>query len=292
MSHFMSALTAIRRSPYQALAAILIITVTFFVGYCLSIFLFSANRLLEYFETRPQVTGFFKLKTPVSTVESVAKDFADRDSVASANIISQEKALEIYREANKDDPKMLELITADIFPITIEVAARDAQSLPTLAEDLKKVESIDQVFFQADIVGDLQRWTRSIRLVGLASVGLLTALSFLIVVIITGMKVAMKRRAIQVVSLLGATGWYIKSPFVYEGMLYGMVGSLMGWGGMYVGWLYLTPWLKSFVGVIPLFPLPPEFFLAQFGVGSLIGLLLGAFASSFAVQRMLHRASR
>jgi cell division transport system permease protein len=290
MKHLSAAITAIRRSPYQALAAILILTITFFVGYVFSLFIFSTEQILRYFETRPQITAFFKLDTTADQIQTLEKTMRDKSYVDSVNVISKDKALEIYREDNKKDPLLLELVTADILPASIEVSGKDVTSLTTIKQDLEMATGVDEVVYQQDVVESLQRWTQSLRYIGIASVAILGMTSFLIIVIVTGMKVAVKRKAIHIMRILGATKWYVKAPFVYEGVIYGVAGSLLGWGGMYIGLLYLTPWLKGFLGTVPLLPLPLEFLLVQIGIGTLVGIILGSFASSVAVQRMMRRA--
>lgn len=290
MRHVSVALTAIRRSPYQAFSAVLILSITFFVGYCFSLAVIGTSQILHYFETRPQVTAFFQLDTPPDTIDSLAKTMRDKSYVNQVNVVSKEQALQIYRNDNKKDPLLLELVTADILPASIEVSGKDATSLPQIKSDLEKSSGVDEVVYQQDVIDSLNKWTQSLRYIGIASVGILSFTSFMIVMIVSGMKVAVQRKAIQIMRILGATKWYVRAPFVYEGMIYGLVGSLIGWSGMYVSLLYVTPWLKDFLGSVSLLPIPVEFLLIQLGIGTLVGLLLGAFASSVAVQRMMRRA--
>lgn len=290
MRNLSVALTAVRRSPYQAFAAILILSITFFVGYTFSMVVAGTNQILHYFETRPQVTAFFKLDTPQNTIDTLAKNMRDKSYVNQVNLVSKEQALEIYRQDNKKDPLLLELVTADILPASIEVSGKDASSLPQIKNDLDKSEGVDEVVYQKDVIDSLNKWTNSLRYIGVASVGILSFTSFMIVMIVSGMKVAVQRKAIRIMRILGATKWYVRAPFVYEGMLYGLIGSLIGWSGMYVGLLYVTPWLKDFLGSVSLLPVPAEFLLIQLAAGTLLGLVLGAFASLVAVQRMMRRA--
>src|SRR5258708_4051700 len=290
MSHISSALIAIRRSPYQALAAILMLWITFFVGYTFSLFFYSSDQILHYFETRPQITAFFKLDAPSANIQTLQDSMTSKPYVDKVTIISKEQALQIYREDNKKDPLLLELVTADILPASIEVSAKDPTFLPQIKQDLENADGVEEVIYQKDVIDTLQKWTTSLRYVGVVSIVILGFTSFFIIIIITGMKVAMKKRAIQIMRILGASRWYVKAPFVYEGMLYGFFGSLAGWTVMYVALLYLTPWITSFLGAIPLLPLPPEFFAIQFAAGTLIGLTLGGISSSVAVQRMMRKA--
>lgn len=281
------ALTNIRRSPYQTLAVMLLVSITFFVGYVFSLFLFSANQVLGYFETRPQITAFFRIDADPALISRLQQTMETKSYVSKVTVVSKEKALEIYQEDNKEDPLLLELVTADILPASIEVSGKEAADLTKIKTDLEAAEGIDEVVFQQDVIEQLQSWTTSIRYIGVGSVIVLGLTSLLLIIIVTGLKVVSKRRTIQIMRIIGASRWYVRAPFIYEGMLYGLCGSLIGWGGMYLGLLYATPWIQDFLGSVPLFPLPLEFFAVQAGTGTLIGILLGALASTFATQRMM-----
>ena len=289
MNSLSSALTAMRRSPYQTLSAILLVTITFFVGYAFSLFSLGSEYILRYFETRPQVIAFFELNAATSEINALAEQMREQPYVESVSVVSKEQALELYQQDNAEDPLLLELVSADILPASIEVRGHTVDDLPTIKAELEGIEGIEEVVYQQDLVDSLATWTTSVRWLGIGSLSLLGVTSFLIIMVIICMKVATKRPAITIMRIIGATRWYIRSPFLMEGVLYGLIGSLLGWGSMYVGLLYLTPWLKEFLGPINLLPVRPEIFALQLGIGTLIAMFLGGFAAAVAVGRMIKR---
>lgn len=289
MNSFSAALTAMRRSPYQTLVACVMVTLTCFVGFVMSLFLYSAETILQYFETRPQVIAFFDLTATDQVITTTEESMRQKPYVENVTMVSKEQALELYKEDNQDDPLLLELVTADILPASIEVSGRDADDLAQIKEDLDKAEGVDEVVYQKDVIDSLSTWTNSVRLVGIGGVALLSFTSFLIVTTIIGIKITSKRQAIHIMRIIGATGWYIKGPFMVEGMLYGLVGALLGWSFMMAGVLYITPWLRDFLGTVPLLPFPPQLFAIQIGFGTTIAMLIGAFAAVVAAQRFIKR---
>jgi cell division transport system permease protein len=289
MKKLQDALVAIRRSPYQSTLALSVITVTFFVGYVFSLFVLGTDTILKFFETRPQVIAFFEIETPTAEVEKAAQTMKDKSYVTEVNIVSKEQALEFYKQDHKDNPLLLELVTADILPASIEVSGKDVSSLAIIQEDLADIKGVDDVVYQEDIVNNIQQWTTAIRVGGLIITSILALVSFLVITTLMSMKISAKRQAIAVMKVIGATNWYISGPFVVEGMLYGLIGSLLGWGIMYGLLLYATPWLQNFLGVIVAFPLPVSFFAYQLGGGTLVAMLLGTGASLMAARRMMKR---
>jgi len=284
-----SALVAIRRSPYQSLLAIFMIAITFFVGYTFSMIILGAEQTLQFFETRPQVIAFFELDADSNEINALSLDMKKKDYVEDVKLITKDEALQIYKEENKENPLLLELVTADILPASIEVSAQDITSLEQIQQDLVESKEIEEVVFQQDIVDALTQWTETIRMIGIASMAVLGAISFLLIMVIISMKATSKRSAVRIMKIIGATNWYIISPFVNEGMLYGLFGSLVGWGCMYVLLLYLTPWINEFLGSVITLPIPQEIFISQLGIGTGAGIILGAFASYIAARRLVRR---
>lgn len=289
MNSLFTALTNIRRSPYQSLVAVLMVTITFFVGYVFSLFVLGTEQILRYFETRPQIIGFFEIDASAELVSQAQETMQSKEYVESVSVVTKEQALKIYQDTNQDDPLMLELVTAEILPASIEVSAREATALNQISSDLQSLDGIEEVSYQKDFVDQLVRYTTSLRIIGLVGVSVLAVTSLLTMIVITGMKSATKRQAINIMRMIGASKWYIQSPFIYEGLLYGLVGSLLGWLAMFTLLLYATPWLSSFLVGIPLLPIAWWVLALQAAIGSLIGMVFGALASSLAVQRVMRR---
>lgn len=289
MNSFSTALTNIRRSPYQSLTAILMLSITFFVAYAFSLFILGTEQILRYFETRPQIIAFFELDASQEQLTTAQQTMEQKSYVEDVDLVDKEEALEIYQETNKEDPLLLELVTADILPASIEVSGVDINSLSVIQKDLESLSGIDEVIYQKDVIDELTTWTSSVRWIGVGGLVVLGITSLLTIMIITGMKSANRRGAINIMRIIGASKWYVKSPFVYEGMIYGLTGSFIGWGLMTTALLYTTPWLKEFLGAVPLLPVPIEILLIQLGIGSVIGIIFGSLASSIAVSRVMKR---
>jgi cell division transport system permease protein len=281
------AFRSIRRSPYQALAASLVLFLTFFIGYSLALFLLGSARVLQYFETRPQVTGFFQQDTPVETLEANKARLEQESYVQNVAVVSQEEALEIYRSQTADDPMLQELVTADILPSSLEVSTTTIDDLAKVAEIMQTMEGIDEVVYQQDVVESLRYWTNSLRQVGLVIFSIFVATSLLVIVLITSMRIASKKYETRVMRLVGATKWYVMQPFLVEGMLYGIIGSGLAWGAVYLVLMYATPGIQSFLGEIQLLPIAPEIMLSILGGGVLFASLLGILASFISARRIL-----
>ena len=277
----------IRRSPYQAVAAILIMTLTFLVVSYFTFLLVGSSKIVSYFESKPQVTAFFKDEAKQEDINVLKNSFDKSSEVASTKFVSKDEALKIYREQNKSDPLLLDLVSADILPASLEISAVKVENLQSIANTLKSSPIVQEVVFQQDVVSTLTSWTGAVRKIGIVLIVIMGLVSVFIIITITGIKISQKKEDIEIMRLIGATNWHIRWPFILEGILYGVIGAFIGWGVASASLLYASSFLASFFQGIPLFPIPLVFYLGLLGGELLLSIILGAFSSYIAVLRYL-----
>lgn len=277
----------IRRSPYQAFAAVLIMSLTFFVISVFTFVIAGTSRIISYFESTPQVTAFFKQEAKQEDIDALRKQIEGSGKAAKIKFVSQQEALRIYREQNKNDPLLLDLVTEDVLPSSLEVSTYKIEDLSIVSDMFHGSNAVEKVIFQKDVVAKLTSFTNGLRTVGVVLIAVLATVTTFIIITIIGIKLSQKKDEIEIMRLLGATSWYIRWPFLFEGMTYGFLGSLFGFVIATAILLYASPYLMTFLGNIPLLPVSP-LFLVQVWVGEvLLATILGMFASSVAVLRYL-----
>ncbi len=180
---------------------------------------------------------------------------------------------------------LLEMVTADILPASLEVSAKNAKDLESIAAVMQKAPAVEEVVFQKDVIDTLRKWVSGIRISGIILSGLLIFASLTTIVVILGIKFTSRRNEIKTLSLLGATSWYIRGPFVSEGIIYAVVGSLIGWGLSYLTLLYLTPNIVGFLQDITILPVPVWVMFALLGAEIFLATTIGALASLIATRR-------
>ncbi len=277
----------IRRSPYQAVAAMLIMSLTFFAISVFGILTILSIRFISYFETRPQLTVFFTDQATREEIAGLESKLKNTGKTSSIVYVSKEEALKIYQQQNKADPILLDLVTSDILPASIEVQATQPEYLADLSSVVKGSELVEEVVFQKDIVDTLISWTTALRQIGIAVIGILVLVSVFVILTIIGIKITVRREEIEIMKLIGASNWFIRAPFLLEGMFYGFIGALVG-GGIAVGLFYsIVPSLETFLRGVAIFPISPLILIELLAIEIIAACLLGAFASYLAVLRYL-----
>lgn len=277
----------IRRSPYQSFAAIFIMAQTFFVITIFAFIVVGSARVIGYFESLPQVTAFFKNEAKQVDMDALAMKVKDTGKVSEVKFISKQQALQRYQSQNKNDAILLDLVTADILPASLEISTNNINDLADISQVLKASPFVDQVVYPKDIVNNLTVWTNALRKIGFVIITVLVLDAIFLMMIIIGIKVSHKRQEIEIMRLLSATNWYIRWPFLLEGMIYSIIGAVLGYVFATGALLSATPFLESFLGSAFLIPNQPNFLGLLFAGELLTAIVLGCLASFLAVLRYL-----
>ena len=277
----------LRRTPFQALAALMVMFLTFLALQIFLILATGSQAALNYFESKPQVIAFFKDGTTNQDISAIENALQQETKVTKTKFVSKEDALKIYREKNKNDPALLELVTANILPASLEISTKSPQDLQGIAEVLKKEPVVAEVIVPEDVVATLTSVTTTIRLVGGVTVAFLMVFATLVIIMIIGFKIRLKRNEIEIMRLLGASPSFIRNPFILEGMFYGVAGATSAWILSYALLWYLKPFLQGYLGEIKLLPVSPLFMLALLGASLSLAFLVGGLGSFGAVRRYL-----
>lgn len=297
-----TALKNIRRSPYQALAAVSMTGLTVFVVSLFALVSLASQLILTSFETKPQVIAYLSDEHKPEEVNLLISDLTTTGLVKQSIYVSKEEALKIYKESVGNDPLLLGtvtdlgIITADVLPASVEITAKSPDNFPTIVSILERSKIVSstpngqkEIDFPQDVISELTAWTRAIRTAGLILAIILSINSVITIMIIISMKIASRRYEIGTMKLLGAKGAFIIKPYLIESVLYGAVGGVIGWLASYIALLYSTPFLASrFVGIIPL-PVSPVIMLALLAVLVVFFSSLGLFSGLLAAVRFLKR---
>ncbi|MBU0618745.1 permease-like cell division protein FtsX [Patescibacteria group bacterium] len=279
----------IRRTPYQAIAAIMVLMLTFIASTALTLISLGSVKILQHFENAPQVIAFFAsgIDLEESEIAEIKNQLNQTGKLADFKYVSTHEAEAIYREKNQDDPLLLELVNYKILPPSIEVSAKTIDGLNNLKVVLERQPGITDIAFYEDIIESLSRWVRNIRIFGLSLIAYLALQSILVIGVVTSLKILHRKPEIEIMRLLGASNWFIRWPFVFEGMFYGAISAFIAWGIVYLALLYATPFLSLWLTEVALLPVPVTVMAGILAAQLIFGALVGGLATLLATRRFL-----
>ena len=277
----------IRRTPYQALAATMIMFLTFLTLLLFMLIALGSQRILQYYESKPQAIAFFKDNATQVDVDAIKGALLNTGRVTDLRLVSKEEALQIYRDKNADNPTLLELVTANILPSSLEISTITPGDLGYVAQILEQEPVVEEVVVPEDVIQTLTKATGIIRWVGGVSVGFLIGFSILVILMIIGFKIRIKRNEIEIMRLLGASTWFVRAPFIWEGITYAVMGATVAWISSYAIIWYFTPFIQPSLSEIQLLPISPLIMLQLLAIALLSAVIIGFIGSFSAVRRYL-----
>lgn len=292
-------LISIKRAPYQSLAIFLILFFTTLLSTIIFIFLSFFYSFLNYIETRPQITVYFQKTASRDQIFKIRDQLTESGKTLSINYISKEQAFKIYQELNKDNPLLLEMVSADILPASLEIYAKKPIFLPEIAEFLKKQPGVDEVVFQKDIVNKLTTATNWLRLISIFFFSFLMIMTIIVLLVIFSFKIAIKKEEIHLLQLIGATKNYIRKPFLIEASFFALLTSTISFITILVIVWLIYPFINSFLlGIkdlsfnlfnlsITIWPINPIFTILVFITSFIFSLIIAITASYLAIEKHL-----
>jgi len=280
-------LTNVKRSGWSTATSILVMTLTFFVASLFIISAYISNIVLSYLESRAQITAFFRDSATEENIFGFKATLEQTNLTAEVTYISKEEALKIYMGQHKSEPLLLESISSNIFPASLDIRAKNIKDLPVLAGMMEKAEGVEEVVYYKDVISTFQKWSDTIKYVGLFLMGTLALISVLVVLVTVSSAIHSKKEEIVVMRLIGASDWYIRGPFLAQGIFYGLCSALIS--TIFISALlpFIYPYFNSIFSGIPIPSLTPLTILALLGIEVLFGILLGAFGSIVALRKYL-----
>jgi cell division transport system permease protein len=146
------------------------------------------------------------------------------------------------------------MVSADILPASLEINAKKPEYLAEIAEYLKKQAGVDEVQFQKSIVERLLTLNNVLRKVFLFLFVFLIVISSAVLMTTTAFKIALKKEEIELLRLLGASKFYVRKPYLIEGIFFGFLGASSAWIVFYLIFFYLQPFLNSYLFGLPQLP--------------------------------------
>ena len=223
----------------------------------------------------------------------------DQTIKAAPTIIDVEKLqyldkTQSYEEAKRifvGDPVTLSQLTHDHIPSQFKVVpiTQDPELVRSLSEQYRSLPGVQDVALAEDefqVISTLSRFVRTVTLV-MSLVLLFVAVGLIWNTIRTAMFA--RRREIEVMKLVGATNWFIRVPFMLEGLLHGLLGGIASCGGL---WVLNSAWTNGVAGFKPgtgisSLVVPSGYLTGVMLMILAIGALVGAVGSAIAASRFL-----
>lgn len=289
ITHFIKdAFISLKRNKTISIASIITVLITFFV---LGIFMLTAtniNKGIENVQSKVEIKVFLKDDIKLIDQREIEIKLREIEGVKDVIYSSKEDEYRNFQETTNESEGLLKGYTFENNPFqaAFTVKLESPEYASNVSEGIKDFEGVDMIQDQQELIDKVVGIVKGVRAVGYILFIILVGVSIFLIMNTTKLTVYSRRREVGIMKFVGATDWFIRWPFVIEGMVIGLLGSLFasiilffayrGVFGMIVSQL-------SFVSIVsPLYVL--ETLMWQFAIG---GLVVGGIASIIALRKFL-----
>ena len=285
------------RNIWLSVVTITIIVLTFISINFLIVVNIISNAATDIIKNKVDVSLYFKPDVVEPQVLEVKTYLSSLTQVKEINYISQQEALEKFRQLHRQDSVIIEsLEELEQNPIgaTLQIKAKNIEDYPAIMDVLNNSKYNDLILdknfddHQA-YISKIKNLSDNIKRIGFFASGIFILIALLIVFNTIRVAIYTHRQEIGVMKLVGATNWFIRSPFLLEAIFYGVIACVVSIAIVYPLLNLIQPHLNQFF-------LSDEFNLIEhfnknfwqiFGLELLIVIFLNMVSSSIAIRRYL-----
>ncbi|MCA1716485.1 MAG: ABC transporter permease [Actinobacteria bacterium] len=233
------------------------------------------------------ITAFFPEDIDQESIDEVVSSVEGYPEVNESAYVSKEEALERFRETFAEQPDIAGSISSDVLPASIEIQLNDSSDSSAVADRLR-TEGFqdDEIRYPQQTVDRLNQITGYLVWGLRSATALFFVASVLLIFNTVRLSIFARRKEIEVMKLVGASDSFVRTPFVLEGLVQGLIGAIPA--------ALLVVWMDSlFVGWaqenLPFFPISSGAVNALLVLLFLlfVGALVGVAGSFFSVRRFL-----
>ena len=278
---------SIRRNGFMSFASISTVAVSLLVlGMFLMIFL-NTNNLAQYLENQVQISVYMQDSATDKELASVKDKLTKMPGVVKVTQVNKQQALERFKKRLGDQEQLLNTLGKENpFPNSFEVQVDNPDRIKVLTPQIGQLPKVETAKFGQEVVEHLFQLTKILRLGGIVLVVFLAMATLFIISNTIRLTVFARRKEVIIMKYVGATDWFIRWPFLLEGMTLGFFGAVVAFVLINSIYASLLDRIHATLAFLPLLPTSPlllyvDLFLLAAGTG------IGALGSYISLRKFL-----
>ncbi|EES51257.1 permease-like cell division protein FtsX [Clostridium botulinum] len=282
------AFTSLKRNRTISFASILTVLITFFV---LGIFILLAgnvNQAISSVQDKVDLKVFLKDDIKLIDQREIELKLRELEGVKDVVYESKEEAYKTVQQTTSENEGLLQGYTLEHnpFPASFTVKLESPEYAENISQALDGFTGVEKIDNQKKVVDGIVKLVKGINVVGGALFIVLVGVSIFLIMNTTKLTVYSRRREVGIMKFVGATDWFIRWPFIIEGMVIGVLGSTLSCIVLFFAYKGVFSWIASMMMFVTL--VPPMYILKvmllEFVIG---GILVGGIASASALRKFL-----
>lgn len=285
--YFREVLLSMIRNRWMTFASIGTVAVSLFVLGVFLILVMNMNKMASSLESQVQISVYINDNLPEQGRNEIEKMTRAMKSVSAIEYVPREEALKKLQERLGENKKILDALgEANPLPNSFLVTVTTADDVKKTAAAISDLYGVDEVKYGQDVAANLFELTHLIRFFGLILMGLLLFATVFIISNTIRLTVFARRKEIAIMKYVGATDWFIRWPFIFEGVALGTIGG--GVSALALRSFYSAMTEKIYES-LAFFPMVEQYPFMNYVTIALIcaGIFIGILGSTVSLKRFM-----
>jgi cell division transport system permease protein len=217
--------------------------------------------------------------------DQLRRDLEDQPVVAQVFFESKQAAYERFQELFRDQPTLVESVDPDTLPASFRVRLENPALFGVIAEQFAAYPGVEEIVDQREVLNQFLRFTNVIRNAALIVAAIQLVAAGVLIANTIRVAAFARREQTSIMKLVGASNWYIRLPFVLEGVFAGLLGALASWGLLYASVPRVAGQLRREIELMPFIDAEHVLLVGPWLL--LAGVGIAALSSVVALRRFL-----
>lgn len=278
---------SLRRNNWMTFASIGTVAVSLFVLGVFLILVLNMNRLAGMLESQVQISVYLEDHLTDREKRQIGYDIESLQGIDSVTYVDRETAKERLKDRLGDQKYLLDALSDDNpLPDAFEVTVTTPSVVESAAGAIDSMQGVEEAKYGQDVVEHLFDITRLMRIFGFVLMCLLGDATLFIISNTIRLTVFARRKEIAIMKYVGATDWFIRWPFLLEGIVLGCIGGLIA--AVVLRSFYAAMAAKIY-STLAFFPLMPQYPFMNYVTAAILlaGIVIGAIGSVISLKRFL-----
>ena len=278
---------SLRRNNWMTFASIGTVAVSLFVLGVFLILVLNMNRLAGMLESQVQISVYLEDHLTDREKHQIGYDIESLQGIDSVTYVDRETAKARLKERLGDQKYLLDALSEDNpLPDAFEVTVTTPSVVESAAGAIAAMQGVEEAKYGQDVVEHLFDITRLMRIFGFVLMGLLGGATLFIISNTIRLTVFARRKEIAIMKYVGATDWFIRWPFLLEGIVLGCIGGFIAAVALRSFYAAMAAKIYSTLAFFPLMPQYPFMNYVTLAI-LLAGIVIGAIGSVISLKRFL-----
>lgn len=288
--------SSFRKNFIMFFTAITTVAITLFIVGFFIIIVFDIQGILSSIKNQVEIAVYLKDNVSDELKTYLENEIKGWDEISQVNFVSKDQALEKFKKDNEGS-EILKEIQGNPLPASFELELKSPEKVEQVAlrfmdKDGNYVEGVDEVIYGQNYVQKLFSITAIVGTIAVLIIIVLLLAAIVLIFNTIRLSVHARRKEIEVMKLVGATNWFVRLPFLFEGFFEGFIGSIISVILLY----FLSNYLlirgeKAIVDTMHIKDLAilgnNNIILYVYAGLIILGGLIGIFSSGFALKRYI-----